>query len=196
LRESLAALGWLATTGLLAACSPAESEARPAGSLEAQWVGGDTGKLVAPAVAEWCDSLRMLELRAVRGDTGIALVLYPADTLVPGEYRMLVPERADSVRPAAAVALRWFAETAIRGFRGDSGSLTLDSLAPGAGSGRFSASLRSATDGTRLTVTGSFRGLTVTPASPDCAGSPEDAEDPDAAESESQEEEEAVETPN
>jgi hypothetical protein len=186
LREPLAAVARLAVAGLavVAACSPGGSAERPAGSLEAQWVGADTGKLAAPAVAEWCDSLRVLELRALRGDTGIALALYPADSLVPADYRVVSPERGDSVRPAAAVALRWFAETTIQGFRSDSGSVVLTAAGPGAGAGRFTARLRSSTEGRRLRVSGSFSGLTITPAPPDCAGVPRDPDDtiPDIAE--------------
>ena len=181
MREPLATCGWLALGGMVmvAACSEREPAAPRGGMLEAQWVGGDTGKLVAPAVAEWCDSLRMLELRAMQGDTGLALVLYPADSAAPGEYPMVSPERADSTRPSSAVALRWFAETSIRGFRGDSGSVTVGSLGPRAAAGRFSARLRSTTDGSRLSVTGSFQGLSVVPAPPDCAGVAEDPDDPD-----------------
>ena len=132
-----------------------------------------------PAVAEWCDSLRVLELRAIRGDTGIALVLYPTDSAAPGDYPMVPPERADSTRPAAALALRWFAETSIRGFRSDSGSVTLAAVGPGAGSGRFSGRVRSTTEGSRLTVTGTFQGLTVQPGPAECAGVAPDPDDPD-----------------
>jgi hypothetical protein len=171
LRDPLAAFGRLASIGLLlAACSRERFADSSGGTLEAQWVGSDTGKLLAPAVAEWCGSLRVLELRAVRGDTGIALALYPADSLAAGHYPAVPPERGDSTRPSAAVAMRWFAETSIRGFRGDSGSVTLAATGPGAGTGSFAARLRSTTEGSRLNITGSFRGLTVRPAAPDCAG--------------------------
>jgi hypothetical protein len=165
------------------ACASGEQAAPPAGSLQVVWTGADTGKLSAPAVAEWCDSLRLLEVRAIHGDTGIALVLYPADSGVaagrvpPGKYPVSPPQRADSSRPAAAVALRWFAETSIRGFRGESGSVMLDTAGPGTGAGRFSAALRSATEGSRVNVTGSFTGLTITPAPPDCAGRPREPEE-------------------
>ncbi len=172
MRDPLAAFGRLASIGLVlaTACSRDRSADSPGGTLEVQWVGGDTGKLVAPAVAEWCGNLRMLELRAVHGDTGIALALYPADSLAAGDYPTVTPERGDSTRPSAAVAMRWFAETSIRGFRGDSGSVTLTATVPGAGAGSFAVRLRSTTEGSRLNVTGSFRGLTVRPAPPDCAG--------------------------
>jgi hypothetical protein len=155
---------------LMAACSRAEPSTPAGGRLEVQWVGSDTGKLVAPAVAEWCDSLRMLEVRAVHGDTGIALVLYPADSVTPGRYRLVSPQRLDSARPSAALAVRWFAETSIRGFRSDSGAVRVTTLGPGTGSGTFGARLRSATEGSLLRLTGSFQGLTVGRAPAECAG--------------------------
>ena len=109
MHDSLAALGRLAAIGLMLgmACSRDNPAGSPGSTLEVEWVGSDTGKLVAPVTAEWCDSLRMLELRAVQGDTGIALVLYPADSLAAGPYRMLPPERAKATRPSAALALRF-----------------------------------------------------------------------------------------
>ena len=183
MREEVAALGWLALAGVIAmlACASREPAESGAGSLEVKWTGSDTGKLSAPAVAEWCDSLRMMELRAIHGDTGIALVLYPADSVAPGRYPVTAPERADSSRPSAAVAMRWFAETSIRGFRGDSGTVTLDTIGPGRFAGRFSAQVRSATEGSKLMVTGSFKGLSVTPAAPGCAGraAPQQPDEPD-----------------
>lgn len=178
------------------ACSSGESADSRAGSLEVEWIGSDTGKLSAPAIAEWCDGLKLLELRAIHGDTGIALVFYPSgsgtradsvprtgsvaktdsvapgDSVTPGDYPVIAPERADSSRPAAAVALRWFAETSIRGFRGESGTVVLEATGPGRSAGRFSAHLRSATEGSRLRVTGSFKGLSVTPAPEGCVGHP------------------------
>jgi hypothetical protein len=162
----------LAALMAAAACFSSESTESPAGSLQAEWTGVDTGKLSAPAVAEWCDSLKLLELRAIHGDTGIALVLYPSDSIAPGEYVVVQPARADSSRPAAAAALRWFAETSIRGFRGDSGEVVLQSAAPGVMRGRFSVYFRSATEGSRLSTTGSFSGLNVTAAPKSCAGRP------------------------
>jgi hypothetical protein len=187
LRNPVAALQRLIVAGLvgLTACtSRGPSDAR-AGSLEVAWTGADTGTLSAPAIAEWCDSLKLLEVRAVHGDTGIALVLYPSDSatpedpVTPGAYLVVLPERADSIRPSAAVALRWFAETSIRGFRGDSGAVGLVTTGPGMGAGRFFAHLRSATDGSKLDITGSFKGLTFTPASKGCAGGPEEPDEPD-----------------
>jgi hypothetical protein len=189
------------------ACSSGEPADSRAGSLEVEWIGSDTGKLSAPAVAEWCDGLKLLELRAIHGDTGIALAFYPSgsgtradpgrrtgsvakpdsvargDSVTPGKYPVIAPERADSSRPSAAIALRWFAETSIRGFRGDSGTVVLEAAGPGTSAGRFSAHLRSATEGSRLTVTGSFKGLSVTTAPRSCAGrAPRQPDEPEMVE--------------
>jgi hypothetical protein len=192
----------LVAAGLLGAvaCSSGAPADSRTGSLDAEWIGADTGKLSAPAVAEWCDGLKLLELRATHGDTGIALLLYPADSVppadsvapadsaTPGDYPVVPPERADSSRPSAAVALRWFAETSIRGFRGDSGTVVLEATGPGTSAGRFSAYLRSATEGSRLTVTGSFKGLSVTTAPKGCIGRPpHEADELDEYEEESDE---------
>jgi len=181
----LEVLAWVAAGVLgIAACSRGGASERT-GSLEVEWTGADTGKLSAPAIAEWCDSLGVLELRAIHGDTGFALALYPADstraagTAGPGRYRVRPPAKG-TARPWSTLALRWFAETSIRGFRGDSGAVTVESAGTGI-AGRFDAGLRSATDASKLTVKGSFKGLTVTPAGPECAGRPISPDDEDEA---------------
>jgi len=206
LRQLVAALERLVAAGLAGALACSAGEPAP-GSLEVEWIGSDTGKLSAPAVAEWCDGLKLLELKATHGDTGIALILYPSgsgpragpvsrtgsvakpdsvargDSVTPGRYPVIAPQRADSSRPSAAVALRWFAETSVRGFRGDSGTVVLEATGPGTSAGRFSAYLRSATEGSRLTVTGSFKDLSVTPAPRSCAGrTPQEPDEPEVFE--------------
>ncbi|MGH7527818.1 MAG: hypothetical protein ACREMX_14065 [Gemmatimonadales bacterium] len=161
--------------GLLAgalACAQSEPRTARGASLEADWTGRDTGRIAAPAVAEWCDTLRVLEIRATQGDSGIALAFYPSGALVSGSYPLRPPERADSVRPGAAVALRWFGETMIRGFRGDSGAVELDRSPAGALSGRFTASMLSTTDTGRLVLRGSFRALSVKSGTRGCTARP------------------------
>ncbi len=51
------------------------------------------------------------------------------------------------------------------------------SLAPGTGSGRISAKLRSATEGSRLTIKGTFEGLTIARSPASCGGRPPDQDD-------------------
>jgi hypothetical protein len=143
------------------------------GRLSARWTGADTATFSAPAVAEWCDSLRLLEIRAVAGDTGVGIALYPPDTLVAGAYPIRPPNVADTILPpSAAVALRWFSKTTVMGYQGDSGALTLGRRPDGSLSGRFSAAARPLVSGARLRVGGTFDGLRVVRAPRECAGNP------------------------
>jgi hypothetical protein len=105
----------------------------------ARWTGTDSGRIDSPASAEWCDSLGLLEIRALAGDTGIGVAIYPKGALHPGRYPVVRPEAADTSRPAAAVALRWFAETSIRGFKAESGAVVLERAPHGTSSGQREA---------------------------------------------------------
>jgi hypothetical protein len=136
----------------------------------AEWTGSDTGRIVAPVRAEWCDSLRLLEIRATQGDSGLAVAVYPAGAVGPDSYPVARPDQAHPA-PSAAVALRWFAETAIRGFQGDSGAVVLE-RADDRVSGTLEAGLRSITDGARLTLLGTFRDVPIVPAARGCVSRP------------------------
>lgn len=157
---------------LLAGCTGVErADAGPA-RLEMEWSGESKGRLAAPATAEWCDSLKVLEIRALSGDSGIAIALYPTDTIRSDSYPVMPPAKADSVPPAAAVALRYFGETSVKGYQGDSGRVLVREATGGRVSGRFSASLKSATDGSRLRAGGAFHDVRVLPASRGCVARP------------------------
>ena len=157
---------------VLAACAAPEPKTADGPRLELQWSGADTGRMAVPATAEWCGALKVLEIDAVAGDTGLALALYPRDSIRPDSYPVLRPEQVDSVTPAAAVALRYFAETAVKGYQGDSGRVLVTVTPAGRLSGRFEAALKSASDGTRLHAAGAFRNLRVTPATRGCVARP------------------------
>ena len=136
-----------------------------------EWSGSDTGRIMAPARAEWCDSLRLLEIRVVHGDSGLAVAVYPVTTPRPDSYPVRPPEDADSAPPASAVALRWFAETAIKGFQSDSGLVVLE-RADGRVSGHVTAAMRSVNDGMRLDLRGVFRDVRIVPATRGCVTRP------------------------
>jgi len=136
--------------------------------LEARWNGKDSAKIKGAATAEWCDSLRLLQIQVLLGDTGVAIALYPVRRIEAGRFRVVAPATVDSNRPWAAVALRWFAETSIRGFQGDSGVVVLEQPRPGVLTGTFDAKAHSVTDAVRLNIRGDFRGLIVRPASRGC----------------------------
>jgi hypothetical protein len=139
------------------------------GQIDVRWTGSERGRLSGRATAEWCTILRLLEIRAIRGDTGIALAIYPADTVTPGEYRVTDPAKAESLPGAASVALRWAAETAIKGFQGESGAVVLERSRSGELSGRVRAAARSVTDTQWVMIDGSFRDLTIRPQARGCA---------------------------
>lgn len=154
-----------------AGCRPKIRAEREGGArLEVHWTGADTADFSAPAVAERCDSLELLEIRGISGDTGIVLALYRAGALEPGDYPIRRPEQARSAMPSAALALRFTARTSVLGFRGDSGRVDLRRSADGVLFGSFSAGASAAAGRGRLTLDGSFEGVRVQPAARGCAG--------------------------
>jgi hypothetical protein len=157
---------------LLVGCHPESQRRRSEGNLEIRWSGREHGRISALATAGWCPPRHVLEIRTIRGDTGIAFALYPAETLSAGVYRVVDPVRAESLAPAAAVALRWLTPKLVQGFRGESGSVRLERSRSGQVSGEVSARARSVVDTQRVTVTGTFRDLTVTRQPPQCGTAP------------------------
>lgn len=132
-----------------------------AGEISVRWTGSEQGRLSASASADWCAPLRLLEIRGIIGDTGIALAIYPEDSVTSGKYRVFDPARAESLPPAAALALRWAAQTSVKGFRGESGSISVERSGSGALSGRVAAAARSVTDTQTLAIEGSFSDLVI-----------------------------------
>ena len=159
----------LLAAALTAACGGLGSGKIAGARLEAEWSGAASARIAGGATAEWCDSLRVLQLQTLRGDTGIALAIYPVNLFQVGRFPVMPPARADSARPAAAVALRWLAETSIRGFQGDSGQVVVEHGWPGLYAGTFEAQAHSVTDTAHLTIRGSFRGVPLRPALRGCA---------------------------
>ena len=158
--------------GLATGCGSGEGRPLTGPRLEASWTGADTATLSAPGTAAWCDTLRVLEIVAIAGDTGIGIAVYPSDSIASGRYRVRPPAVADSLPPAAAVGLRWFSETAVQGFQGDSGEVTLTRTPGGVLSGRFTAAARAIVGNGRLTLTGSFDDLRAIPATRGCSTAP------------------------
>jgi hypothetical protein len=153
------------------ACGDESSEAPRGARLSARWTGADTAAFSGPAVAEWCAPLRILEIRAAAGDTGLGIAFYPPDTLHAGAYPVRRRDLADTaLSPSAAVALRWFSQTTVMGYQGDSGLVTLERQADGTLAGRFNVGARPFVTGSRLHLTGDFEGVRVIPAPARCVG--------------------------
>jgi hypothetical protein len=171
LRPGATALG-VGLVLLLAGCPGVPGSEVQSARLEIDWSGAAKGHLAGPATAEWCDSLKVLQIQTLAGDSGVAIALYPKDAIGLDSYPVVPPAKADSTPPAAAVALRYFGETAVKGFQGDSGRVLVRDTAGGRVSGRFSASLKSATDGSRIRAGGAFRDVRVVPAQRGCVARP------------------------
>jgi hypothetical protein len=160
---------YLAIALVMLACQQPPPRSATQGHLEVSWSGKDRGRVSGAATARWCELRRVLQIQTVRGDTGIALALYPGRALAPGTYKVVDPARAESLPPAAGVAVRWLGQTIVQGFRGDTGRVVLDRSPTGQWSGRLSARARSVVDTQRLALGGTFRDLVVTRDSLGCA---------------------------
>ena len=163
---------------LTAACDKRESLQSQAGRLEAHWTGADSGKISARATAEWCADRLWLELRAIQGDTGLALALYPVDSIVSDSYPVVEPTRADSARPSASLGLRLFSQTAVKGYWGDSGAVLLVRSGSEQVSGSVTARARAVPNGEQIRLSGKFERVAILPQVRGCAPeSPDTASD-------------------
>jgi len=93
--------------------------------LRASWDGPKAGKLRAPATASWCPRAARLEIESVQDDAGIALVIYPSESLRAGRYEAFDPGVYPIQHTGSAAAARWFTEQEVRGYQSDSGSADL-----------------------------------------------------------------------
>src|SRR5919106_39857 len=129
--------------GLAACRAPSRAET---GHLELHWNGPQAGSIAGPTSAGWCALRKVLQVRVIQGDTGIALAVYPGKALEGGVYPVVDPVKAESVPPAASVALRVVTKNLVQGFRGDSGRVNLESSRSRRFSGSVSARARSVID--------------------------------------------------
>ena len=171
-RSSLAQM-WMLP--IVIACSDPPDRVTEGGWLEASWTGADSGRIAAPATAEWCEERRVLEIRAIRGDTGVALAFHVVDTIEADTYSVVPPERADTQPPSASAALRVFSTTAIQGYQSDSGTVVLKRSGSGELSGTVEVSARSVANGQQLMITGEMGDLLMVPQVRGCG--PETAAD-------------------
>ena len=162
---------------LMLDCQPQARRSSAEGHLDVSWSGKDRGHVSGAATARWCELRRVLEIRAVRGDTGVAVALYPIRSPLPGSYRVLAPAKAESLPPAAAVAVRWLGQTVVQGFQGESGQVVLQRSSEGLFSGRLSARARSVVDTQHLTLSGTFRDLALRPDSLGCTQTDEELDE-------------------
>ncbi len=167
--------GWrpaIAALGVSLGCRADAGQVLGGARLEVRWTGSDAAGFRAPATAEWCDSLNLLEIQAISGDTGLGIAIYPRDSVATGSYPVRPPAAADSVPPSSAIGLRWFSQTAVQGFQSDSGSLSLTRAPDGTLSGRFNAPAHGVSGKGAIRLIGSFDGLREHPATRGCSTAP------------------------
>jgi len=74
----------VACLGVALACAKPEGGTRSGPRLTVRWTGADTAAFGASATAERCDTLHLIEIRAVSGDTGVGLALYDSSNHLIG----------------------------------------------------------------------------------------------------------------
>ncbi len=153
-----------ATLALMAALAACGGGSGGDGKLSANWKGRSngspsTGGLSTGATASWCGAGKLLEIMAISGDTGVAVLLYPTDGMKSGTFAMIDPLREPVHAGAAAVAARWPDGEQIVGFRGVTGSATL-SVVQGTISGTITGTMvRPGLQPESLAFTGNFSAL-------------------------------------
>ena len=76
----------LACLGVVLACTKAGDGGRTGPRLTVRWTGADTAAFAASATAERCDTLHLVEIQAISGDTGVGLALYDSGALRSGTF--------------------------------------------------------------------------------------------------------------
>ncbi|MGH2625300.1 MAG: hypothetical protein ACRDHY_01450, partial [Anaerolineales bacterium] len=140
------ALAVLCGVFALPGCREGEGETALPGEIAFQWQGEDTqGGATLAARATLCRETGLVELFAVRGDTGIGLALFPTDSAHPVavDYRVFRAATDPEPRPGANIAIRWLDDVTLEAYDGTGGWVRLDSTPPGVVSGALDAALRS-----------------------------------------------------
>jgi hypothetical protein len=160
-----------ALCGVFALPGCRDSGAALPGDLAIQWQGEDKqGDATLAARATLCRETGLVELFAIRGDTGIGLALFPPDSAHPAarDYRVFPATTDPETRPGANIAIRWLDELTLEAYEGTGGWVRLDSSPGGVVSGALDAALRSVERSDTLRVTARFQGVPLDTAGPGC----------------------------
>jgi len=163
MRGSAALLLFLLHLLAVGACTgtPPDREGRSEGSgrFQVAWDGWGAGRIRADVSGSHCSGDRLVEMLAYRGDAGAGLSIYFLDEVIPARYPIFDPLLLEPVRPGSAMALRWFAETALIGLEGYGGWVEIESVAGDTISGRFEVQLRTLEHTDTVIATGTFRNV-------------------------------------
>lgn len=157
----------LALAGCRSNAATAEAALEP-GRVRIEWSGSSSGRFAAQAVARWCATDTLVEILAMRADTGVGLILLVRDSIDAGDYPIAAARSFSNRRPGASLAVRWLDTSSVRGYEGVRGRVALTSDEPLAGS--FETVLRAnggPADDT-LALRGEFGGITLSAADSLC----------------------------
>src|SRR5262249_54425632 len=129
----------LALLAVLACRSSRATSGPAAGELVLQWrdSAARSVTLRAPAEAHWCAHDSLLEILAIRRDTGLGLVLLPRDSLHADGFPVFLGGVFAPWRPQSSAALRVLSATDLRGYTSTWGQVTLSAVAGQQVSGSF-----------------------------------------------------------
>lgn len=136
--------------------------------MRIEWSGSTSGRFAAPAVARWCATDTLVEILAMRADTGVGLILLVRASVEAGDYPVAAARSFSSRRPGASVAVRWLDTNTVQGYEGVRGRVAL--AAGGVLAGTFETLLRAnggPADDT-LALRGEFGGITLSTADSLC----------------------------
>jgi hypothetical protein len=131
------------------------------GTVDLEWTGSTKGHFIASAVGQWCKADSMLEVTAIRGDTGVAIALVTEDTLKPGQHPIVLPSVPVKWRPLARTAIRWIGKAELEGFEGSGGNVHVTELGRNTVSGRVDARLRAGNRRDTLRLIGTFTRIPI-----------------------------------
>lgn len=152
-----------------AATAPADDAS---GTVSLQWTGVVAGGFTARAVATWCPSDSLLEIQAVRGDTGFGVALIEPSKVTAGQHPVVAPSVPVPWRPMALAALRWATDSAIKGFEANSGNVTLTDVSATQVSGQIDVRLKHIDTNDTLRLKGTLTRISYGPAKGACGRVP------------------------
>lgn len=149
---------------LLAACKKPAATA-PAddavGVISVQWAGAVRGKFNVRGSSRWCATDSLLEVSAIRGDSGFGMALIEPDSIRPGQHPVVAPSVPVPWRPMAIAALRWVTDTAVKGFEANSGNISVTEVQGGSVSGTIDVRLKQTDTDDTIRLTGRFTKIPI-----------------------------------
>lgn len=133
-----------------------------------EWAGVVRGKLVAVAAGTWCQADSLLEISAIRGDSGFGIALIEPDSVRPGQHPVVAPSVPVPWRPMALAALRWVTDTAVKGFEANSGNVVITAVVNREVSGTINVRLKQTDTNDTVRLTGRFTKVPWTSAVGSC----------------------------